>query len=127
MLTSKQRAELYKWKFNVLDDCHTDAFPIERIHPLKQRVVLKLYRSLKDCEGLSELWVFGSATNRSCTIYSDLDVAYRLKNAEDKNAESAIRDTIQMLDKNGVDMLSLNNIHRSKKLLGNIYWGVRIL
>lgn len=60
------------WDFEVFPECtYKNA---NRIHPLKQRDVNSLIKSVKVDEHIKELIIFGSAVRFDCNSYSDLDV-----------------------------------------------------
>lgn len=61
------------WKFNkVVDD---DAFlSVNRIHPIKQRLVRDIVAAAKNDSNVRRLIIFGSSTRYDCDITSDLDI-----------------------------------------------------
>ena len=74
-LTWEERCRMTKAKFNVLKGCETDKFDMSRVHPLKQREVLKIYNLLSKSELVESVIIFGSSISMKCNIESDLDLA----------------------------------------------------
>jgi len=52
----------------------TDCKNIDRIYPLKQRQVSKIYDRAKEHEIVRKIFVFGSSVTPKCTVDSDLDL-----------------------------------------------------
>lgn len=61
------------WKFNrVVSD---NAFKnVNRIHPLKQKIVAQIVERAKQDPAVRRLIIFGSSTRYDCDITSDLDI-----------------------------------------------------
>ena len=61
------------WKFNkVVKD---DAFlSVNRIHPIKQRIVGDIVSAARDDKNVKRIIIFGSSTRYDCDITSDLDI-----------------------------------------------------
>lgn len=106
----------------VLPDC-VGVPNIDRIYPLKQRIVRDIYNKLKDLGTVEELWIFGSSTQMRCNIHSDIDIAYRVKD----NCEDNIHWVLVGCDPNGYDLIDLSRIDAHSKLYGQILKGVRII
>lgn len=61
------------WKFSMVVD--SNAFlQVNRIHPLKQKLVWDIVRAARSDEQVKRLIVFGSSTRYDCDIFSDLDI-----------------------------------------------------
>lgn len=113
--------------FRVLDDCKDCDFQISRIYPLKQREVKKIWEFLKTKPFVTEVWIFGSASNLACTIYSDTDIAIRTSGEETEQESGSLTPVLWNLCTNGCDILWLNEIKRGTEIYGNIRRGVRII
>lgn len=107
---------------HVLEDC-IGVPNIDRIWPLKQRIVRDIYNKLAPMGIVSELWVFGSSTQERCNIYSDLDIAYKIKSGYQDN----ISDLLHGCDPNGYDLIDLNHVPVNSLLYGQILKGARII
>ena len=60
------------WDFPVVDNIN---FPnVNRIHPLMQRNVAKLYNELKSDENIERVILYGSALDFRCNSNSDIDL-----------------------------------------------------
>ena len=60
------------WDFPVVDNIN---FPnLNRIHPLMQRNVAKLYNELKSDENIERVILYGSALDFRCNSNSDIDL-----------------------------------------------------
>lgn len=75
-MTTEEYLEARKskdWKFNkVVDD---QAFNhVNRIHPIKQKVVKNIVNAAKRDEFVKRLIIFGSSTRYDCDFTSDLDI-----------------------------------------------------
>lgn len=114
-----------QYSFKVIVD--TDKFNISRIHPLKQKEALKIYDALSKDKRVKSITIFGSSTNVTCTIHSDLDVAVELKedyiNNETKNEVSEV---IQNITDFNADILWLDRIDKNSFIYENIKRGVVI-
>ncbi len=61
------------WRFNQVVD--SDSFlNVNRIHPIKQRVVKSIVDAAKSDDKVKRIIVFGSSTRYDCDITSDLDI-----------------------------------------------------
>lgn len=61
------------WKFNTIVD--RGAFQhVNKIHPLKQKIVRDIVQAARDDEAVKRIIVFGSSTRYDCDITSDLDL-----------------------------------------------------
>ena len=61
------------WKFNTV--VQKDAFShVNRIHPIKQRMVKDIVDAARLDDSVRKIIIFGSATRYDCDITSDLDV-----------------------------------------------------
>lgn len=65
--------KLPDWKFSFIVD--RDSFKnVNRIHPLKQKLVKEIVSEAKDDAEVKRIIVFGSSTRYDCDINSDLDI-----------------------------------------------------
>lgn len=115
------------WCDNVIMRCRvlTDCIGIkgiDRIWPLKQRAVRDLYNHCVTDSNLTELWIFGSATQERCNLDSDLDIAYRHADNAD-----AFRLFASSVDANGVDLIDLDTVAEFSRLWIQIHKGVRLI
>lgn len=61
------------WKFNQV--VNENAFKnVNRIHPLKQKIVAQIVERAKQDPAVRRLIIFGSSTRYDCDITSDLDI-----------------------------------------------------
>ena len=61
------------WKFNQVVD--EDSFiSVNRIHPIKQRLVEKIVSEARNDQKVKRIIIFGSSTRYDCDITSDLDI-----------------------------------------------------
>jgi len=62
-----------QWKFNTV--VQKDAFSqVNRIHPIKQRIVKEIVDSAQRDPEVRKIIIFGSATRYDCDMTSDLDI-----------------------------------------------------
>jgi predicted nucleotidyltransferase len=67
------------WKFNrVVAD--TSFRNVNRIHPIKQKIVKEIVAEAKNDQEVRKIIIFGSSTRYDCDITSDLDVCIDWKN-----------------------------------------------
>ena len=85
------------WKFNkiVEDD---DFLNVNRVHPIKQRLVKSIVQRAKEDKYVKRIIIFGSSIRYDCDITSDLDIC--------------IDWTEDCYDKDGVLMLFTRNMRR---------------
>lgn len=61
------------WKFNTIID--RESFQhVNKIHPLKQKLVRDIVQAARNDEAVKRIIVFGSSTRYDCDIASDLDL-----------------------------------------------------
>ena len=61
------------WKFNTV--VSKDSFKsVNRIHPIKQRIVSEIVDAAKKDDKVKRIIIFGSSTRYDCDITSDLDI-----------------------------------------------------
>lgn len=117
-----KKCEMTTMYTHVLPDC-VGVPNINRIYPLKQRIVRDIYYKLTELGTVEELWIFGSSTNMLCNIFSDLDIAYRMKDGCEDNMHTVLCDC----DPNGYDLLNMDRIQKGEKVLRQIRKGARII
>jgi len=61
------------WKFNTVVPKNAFA-QVNRIHPIKQRMVMEIVRAAREDEAVRKIIVYGSATRYDCDVTSDLDI-----------------------------------------------------
>lgn len=75
-MTTKEYLEARKssdWKFNKIVE--EDSFlSVNRIHPIKQRIVKEIVNAAKKDNYVKRIIIFGSSTRYDCDITSDLDI-----------------------------------------------------
>ena len=109
------------WDFPVVDNIN---FPnVNRIHPLMQRNVAKLYNELKSDENIERVILYGSALDFRCNSNSDIDLYIEKYNTDLKvkslpDLECEI-DIIFNLDKSSrlykeIDKMGLTLFEREK-------------
>lgn len=101
---------------------------IERVHPLQQESVCRIYRELHGDPRVVAVVLFGSSVNLRCTLRSDLDLAVRLNeefvNRETKNE---ISERIQEACNWNADILWYDRIREGSRIYCNILKGVQIV
>lgn len=85
--------------FRQIEEEHLRFFPIpdravlgvrniDCIHPLKQKAVANIVRSIQSdpilFKNIEAMWVFGSSVNNCCNIRSDLDIVIELEESLEK-------------------------------------------
>lgn len=116
------KCDMMEMHCHVLPDC-VGIPNIDRIYPLKQRIVRDIYNLLRDLDTVEELWVFGSSTNMMCNIYSDIDIAYHMK----EGCVDNMQDLLYNCDPNGYDLIDLSKVKERSRLWGQIRKGARLL
>lgn len=116
------KCEMLTMHCPVLSDC-IGVPNIDRIYPLKQRIVRDMYTILKELPSVDEFWIFGSSTQLRCNAFSDLDVAYKVSADSDLNIEVMLAG----YDPNGIDFVNLDNVPRNERLWGQIHKGAQII
>lgn len=61
------------WKFNTIVDKNSFQH-VNKIHPLKQKLVKDIVQVAKNDDSVKKIIVFGSSTRYDCDITSDLDL-----------------------------------------------------
>ncbi|MBR5180080.1 MAG: nucleotidyltransferase domain-containing protein [Lachnospiraceae bacterium] len=109
--------------FYVLNTSFNQVLNINKIHPLKQEKVYSLIKNLVNMSFLKRIWIFGSSTNNSCNINSDIDVLVELEN----DSLSSDDDVVCMIQKNfakslgsNFDIVFLNDLDKTKQIYNNI-------
>lgn len=103
--------KLPNWKFSFI--VSKDAFNnVNRIHPLKQRLVKEIVSKAKEDQDVKRIIVFGSSTRYDCDINSDLDICIDWKTPcydEDgilKPFTKNMRKAISMITKGFADVVN---------------------
>lgn len=61
------------WKFSCVVD-RTSFLNVNRIHPLKQKIIKAIVDIAKNDSFVKKIIIFGSSIRYDCDIYSDLDI-----------------------------------------------------
>lgn len=100
---------------------NNDNYPVNRIHPLKQKVINDIYLYIDNLESIEEVILFGSSVNIRCTKKSDIDIAIKLKeNFFKKEVQNELSEKIQDLTNYNSDIIWLNSLDKSSRLYHNI-------
>lgn len=86
---------------------------VEKIHPLKQKLVEKIRNYSMTNENIKSIIIFGSSVTDRCHSFSDLDIYFDLKkndNSAYKYIYSLIDENIDYWDNFRVDSRMLNEI-----------------
>lgn len=109
--------------FYVLNTSFNQVMNINKIHPLKQKKVYYLIKNLVNMGFVKRIWIFGSSTNNSCNINSDIDVLVELEN-DDFSSDD---DIVCLIQKNfakslgsNFDVVFLNDLDKTKQIYNNI-------
>ena len=102
-----------------------DAFPIRRVHPLKQKEAKKLYEELNEDDRVAEIYIFGSSVNIRCHIHSDTDVAILLSD-DSRQIRGEISEKIQEICDWNADVIWLNGEDKNSRFYKEVLRGVRI-
>jgi len=111
--------------FNIIQN--TDLLDISRIHPLKQKDAVKIAGIVKNDKRIKQTIIFGSATNITCTIHSDIDIAIELnKEYENNDVKNEISESIEEAINYEADIIWLDHITKDSNIYENIFRGVII-
>lgn len=92
-----------------------------KIHPLKQKLVNKIYNYISTNNIIEKVIIFGSSTNIRCNKISDIDMAIKLKDdLFTKINQNTISEDIQKICEYNCDIVWLNNLDKDTKLYNNI-------
>jgi predicted nucleotidyltransferase len=61
------------WKFNSIVDS-SSFYNVNKIHPIKQRIVKDIVNNAKNDDAVKRIIIFGSSTRYDCDVTSDLDI-----------------------------------------------------
>ena len=100
------------WKFNTVVD-KTSFSHVNRIHPIKQRMVKGIVDAAREDKAVRKIIIFGSSIRYDCDITSDLDIC--LDWVEDcydsdgvlKPFTGNMRKTISLVTKGKADVVNL--------------------
>ena len=126
-LTWEERCRMYPVRFNVLDDCKTEAFDMSRVHPLKQREVLKIYNTLSGVDKVESVVVFGSALSMKCNIESDLDLVITVTNTCTDIQRNNIDILIQEATDWDCDILWGDHIDLTDRIYEDVERGLKLI
>ena len=109
--------------FNVINKAFLSVQNIDKIHPLKQKKVFNLVNNI-NCNEIKRVWIFGSSTNNSCNIHSDIDVLIELNPDIDLvNDEDVLcrihRNFLKSLGTD-YDSVFLNDLNKDKQIYKSI-------
>lgn len=105
-----------------------DQVNLFRVHPLKQKLVAKLYDALKEEACIKKIVLFGSSTTIRCNKKSDIDLAIELRKEKcDAQTKNRISEVIQTICDWDADILWLDQIEKNSKIYNNIFNGVVII
>lgn len=114
-----------KYRFPVVAEC--GGFDIGRIHPLKQKEIIKVYEAVKDDPRVESLILFGSSVTIRCGSKSDIDLAVRLRKEDiTADAKNDVSENIQKACGFDADILWMDRIEPETAIERNIMRGVRI-
>ena len=106
----------------------SDNYDASRIHPLKQKLAMKISKKLRNDTRISELILFGSSTTIRCNNKSDMDFAVQLKNEYINNfVKDEISEEIQSICDWKADIIWMDRITEKSKIYNNISKGVRLI
>ena len=109
--------------FYVLKTSFNQVMNINKIHPLKQEKVYSLIKNLVNMDFVKRIWIFGSSTNNSCNINSDIDVWVELANdqfSKDDNVVCMIQKNFAKSLGSNFDIVFLNDLDQTKQIYSNI-------
>lgn len=109
--------------FYVLNTSFNQVKNINKIHPLKQKKVYHLIKNLVNMDFVKRIWIFGSSTNNSCNINSDVDVLVELENddfSRDDNIVCLIQKNFAKSLGSNFDVVFLNDLDKTKQIYNNI-------
>lgn len=114
-----------KYRFPVVVPC--EDFDIGRIHPLKQREIIKVYEAVKDDPRVESLVLFGSSVTIRCGSKSDIDLAVSLRKEDmTGDVKNDVSENIQTACGFDADILWMDRIEPETAIERNIMRGVRI-
>ena len=108
--------------FNVIDRRYNSVMNINKIHPLKQDKIYHLVTD-SDTQDIRKIWIFGSSTNNSCNIFSDIDVLVELKNVQNSNYEDTVCRMHKIFSKSlgsDFDLLVSEELDKNKQFYDNV-------
>ncbi|MBR4725223.1 MAG: nucleotidyltransferase domain-containing protein [Lachnospiraceae bacterium] len=108
--------------FNVIDKQYSSVLNINKIHPLKQDKIYRLVTGT-DMGSIKRVWIFGSSTNNSCNIHSDIDVLVELKDQDNPDQEEVICQIHKRFAKvlgTDFDLILTNELDKNKQFYENI-------
>jgi predicted nucleotidyltransferase len=77
--------------FPIIEQCkkRPDLPILQKVHPLKQRMVSQLIDCARECPSVARIYVFGSSITHNCGVDSDIDLYIQFlphTSGEDKSA-----------------------------------------
>lgn len=114
------------YKFPIVAD--SKKIDMSRIHPLKQKLVVKLNESLTSEENIASIMLFGSSITMRCTYESDIDLAVRLKQESvSEKIKNDISEKIQNISDWNADILWFDRLTKGDRIYHDICKGVQIV
>ena len=100
---------------------NNDNYECNRIHPLMQKMVNKIYNFVSNTYEIEKVIIFGSSINIRCNRNSDIDIAVKIKSESfNRNVQNNISEQIQEITEYNSDIIWLNTIDQNTKLFNNI-------
>ena len=101
---------------------------MDHIHPLKQQQVYELYNSISalNSRAIKRIWIFGSSTNNSCNIRSDIDVLIEVADMVSLDSEAgeefqcSLHHILVKSLGTDFDLIFMNDLDQDKQLYKNI-------
>lgn len=128
--TFRQYCARHVFYFNIVTGVPDVPFDMRRVHPLKQRLVYKLYELFKSSNVVTEAWIFGSSVSYTCHQGSDTDIIIHTTEPARVYTEAycSIHDKIEEMCNNNCDILRYENLSYNDFVrLTNWERGVKIL
>lgn len=125
--TWEERCRETQYRFKVLAGCETTKFRMERVHPLKQRLVMKIAEYVNNTPEISHVCIIGSAISMKCNIYSDLDLIIQLGSAYNSGeVKNKVSERIQELSDWNTDILWYDHLSEEDRIYQEIERGLFI-
>lgn len=115
--------------FPVINRRFNSVLNIDKIHPLKQKKVFDLATNI-DSGLVKRVWIYGSSTNNSCNIRSDLDVLVELDDGSSADYEDSVCKINKQFSKligSDFDLTILGELDTKKQFYNNIIKTMRLI
>lgn len=106
--------------------CHDESVDMSRIYPTKQELVKNVLLNIRPDSRVDSLRLFGSSITMACNRESDVDFAVGLKDTS-KDARNEISEKIQTACNWGADIIWLDHLSPSDRILPNIMKGLVLI